>query len=141
MNSTLGSVVPLAMFKSYPQILHEGTEVNNKIAEKFTQIQFDLRYRGAPKLGWHSDFSLDIEFSGASKWHSRHTIVTDNNSNIHSIITLITNTNINNNVWKKSLSAGQNLPPFMAYNFKKKSYPSRRDFHRNLATETQLMIL
>ena len=67
MNSTLGSVVPLAMFKSYPQILHEGTEVNNKIAEKFTQIQFDLRYRGAPKLGWHSDFSLDIEFSGASK--------------------------------------------------------------------------
>ena len=57
----------LNFFSLYPQILHGGTEVNNKIAEKFTQIQFDLRYRGAPKLGWHSDFSLDIEFSGASK--------------------------------------------------------------------------
>ena len=55
------------------------------------------RNRGTPKLGWHSQFSLDIEFSAASKWHSRHTIVIDNNS----IITPITNTNINNKGWKK----------------------------------------
>ena len=52
---------------SKPQILFEEQSFNNKIAQKFIHIQFDLRYRGGPKLSWHSHFSLDIEFSAASK--------------------------------------------------------------------------